>query len=139
MSTALKNGHLNRSYLLLILCLALSVPSGLNGQDRYAGEVRDGRSYGEVIAVEHTGTVSPPVNLVLQFNELIDSISARCSESREWVADRILLGHQLLEERGAEASPLDVAVGWNEAVAGAGRSDCGRTLAVLLSILERPR
>lgn len=100
------------------------------------GEVRDGRSFGEVLAVEQTGSLDPRQPLIRRFNQLLDGISERCARSREWVSDRVLTGHQLLTRKGGDATLLDIAEGWREAVAGPGSSDCESTLAALLVILE---
>ena len=99
-------------------------------------ETADGRSYGEVIAVEMTGDPSPDPGLVARFNRLLSSIAGSCSQGREWVSDRILHGHQMLVERGGDATLLDVAVGWDRAVANQARPDCPGILAAVLVLLE---
>lgn len=103
---------------------------------RYGGEVSDGRSFGEVLATEQTGSPDPSTQLVNRFNRLLDGIADRCSQSREWVSDRVITGHQTLTDRGGETSLLDVAEGWYEAIQGPGSSDCVGTLSALLATLE---
>lgn len=113
-----------------------AVTTGSRAGGSYAGEVSDGRSFGEVIAAEMTGSLSPRSSLVKRFNGLINGISQECSRSRQWVSDRILSGHQALQRRGGAASLLDVAEGWREAVRGVD-VDCEQVLATLLVMLER--
>lgn len=126
-------------FAFVFLAVLVAVPvNSLTGQqsDPYAGEVDDGRSFGEVLAAEMTGSISPPDRLVARFNHLLDDISETCSESREWVSDRILGGHQMLTRRGGNASLMDVAAGWNEAVSGVRNPDCQSVLAAVLVQLE---
>lgn len=107
--------------------------------DSYAGETSGGRSFGEVLAAEQTGDVAPSPSLVRRFNRLLDSISDRCSRGREWVSDRILSGHRTVVSRGGDATLVDVAEGWNEAVEGAGSRDCRSALAALVASLQAGR
>ncbi len=102
----------------------------------YAGEVDDGRSYGALLATEMDGP-SPPSRLVDRFNRLIDQIANSCGESRQWACDRILTGHQTLTDRGGNASLMDVAAGWREAVQGSTPADCTDALSALLMTLEQ--
>lgn len=131
--------------LAMVACFALTVnqegedtvPSEMRSTtDPYAGEVEDGRSFGEVLATEQTRSPDTSTQLVNRFNRLLDGIADQCSQSREWVSDRVITGHQTLTDRGGEASLLDVAEGWYDAVQGPASSDCVSTLSALLATLE---
>ncbi len=115
-------------------------PSSAGSSERSTPSASErARSYGEIIAAEMEGHLSPDLSLVRRFEGLIENLDIRCAGSRESISDQILAGHRTFMSRGGKATLLDVAVGWERATRGMAEVgvDCTQMLAGVLVLLEK--
>jgi hypothetical protein len=78
------------------------------------------------------GSDNPAVAL---YGVRLDSLAAKCSESRALLADQAVKGQELLAEGGVIWSVLDVLTAVDTATAGAVSADCTEMLSLLI-VLE---
>jgi len=90
------------------------------------------------LASIEVGHTSPPSVLVEQFENLLNKLTRKCSENNEErIADYIVNGKEMIEEKGGKTTLLEFAKAMNESIPEdmAGVVSCAEVAAALVVLM----
>ena len=81
-----------------------------------------------------TGRTTVPTSLVRQYARVLDSLEAKCTESRKKLADMAVRGTELVETDSL--TPMDFLAGTDEATRGRRSVTCASIMAAVAVLIE---